>query len=348
MSGGRDDVRVAERRRVEPGRHETGDVRHIHHQQGADTVGDPAETLEVDDARVGAGAGHDHLGPNLDRQLLQGVVVDLLGHRIDAVGMDLEPLAAEVDRRAVGQVAAVGQVHAQDLVAHVQDGEVGGHVGLGAGVGLDVHVLGAGEEGQRPILGQSLGHVHELAAAVVALAGQALGVLVGERRALRLHHRGEGVVLAGDQLDLPALAIGLAANGRPQLGVDIGQPGPGDPLSSRDRHWWLLPGLAPARRGCHRHLTRDAIDRDAPIVADQTWRRVRRPNTASGPLPILSVAHEPCRGTFGTRGWAVSPSDISATTDTLCAEMFLASTPQSDWTPSHDLSRVADAAGTPA
>ena len=172
----------------------------------------------------------------------------------------------------------MGQVHAQDLVAGLEDREVGRHVGLRARMRLDVDVLGAGEEGQRAILGQPLGDVHELAAAVVALAGQALGVLVGERRTLRLHHRGEGVVLAGDHLDLPALAIGLAANGRPQLGVDIGQPGPGDPFSTCDRHRWLLPGLAPDRRGCRRYpLKAHAIDLVASIVADQTWRRLRQP-----------------------------------------------------------------------
>ena len=156
----------------------------------------------------------------------------------------------------------------------LEDDEVGRHVGLGAGVGLDVDVLGAGEEGQGAILGQPLGDVHEFAAAVVALAGQALGVLVGERRALGLHHGGEGVVLAGDQLDLPALAIGLAANGRPQLGVDIGQPGPGDPFSTCDRHRWLLTAVRAAVAGRRRRASTPGPApatrcRGRPIVADR-------------------------------------------------------------------------------
>ena len=218
-------------------------------------MGDLAEALEVERARVGARAGHDHLRLDFGRLLFEGVVVDLLGLLVDAVGGEVVQLAAEVDRRAVGKMAAVGKVHPQDLVAGAQDREVGGHVGLRAGVGLDVHVLGAGEEGKRPLLGQALGHVHEFAAAVVALARQTFGVLVGERRTLSLHHRGEGVVLAGDHLDLPALAIGLAANGRPQLRVDIGQPGPGDPFSTCDRHRWLLlrrGRAAPRRRATPR------------------------------------------------------------------------------------------------
>ena len=64
----------------------------------------------------------------------------------------------------------MGQVHAEDPVAGLEDAEVGGHVGLGAGVGLDVDVLGAGEEGQGPLDREVLRDVHELAAAVVALA----------------------------------------------------------------------------------------------------------------------------------------------------------------------------------
>ena len=114
------------------------------------------------------------------RLRLHRVVVDPLGVLADAVGVDLVQPAGEVERHAVGQVAAVGEVHAQDPVAGLEHAEVGGHVGLGAGVGLDVDVLGAREEGQRALLGEPLGDVHELAAAVVALARQALGVLVGE------------------------------------------------------------------------------------------------------------------------------------------------------------------------
>ena len=72
------------------------------------------------------------------------------------------------------------------------------------GVRLDVDVVGAREQRQRAVAGEVLGDVHVLAAAVVALAGQALGVLVRQPRALRLEHRRVDVVLARDQLDLVA------------------------------------------------------------------------------------------------------------------------------------------------
>ena len=108
------------------------------------------------------------------------------------------------------------------------------------GVGLDVHVLGAGEEAERPVAGEVLGDVDELAAAVVALAGQALGVLVGQPAALGLHHRRGGVVLGGDQLDLVVLATALALHRGPQLRIEIGDRGISGPDLVRDPHRALL------------------------------------------------------------------------------------------------------------
>ena len=102
--------------------------------------------------------------------------------------------AADVDRRAVGQVAALVQAHAEDGVAGVEHGQVGGQVGVGAGVGLDVGVLGA-EQLAGPPPGQVLDLVDDAVAAVVPLAGVALRVLVGEHRPGGGHHRPRGEIL---------------------------------------------------------------------------------------------------------------------------------------------------------
>ena len=118
------------------------------------------------------------LGLCLVGQALHRVVVDLFVG-VQAVAHDLEPLAAHVQRHAVGQVAAFGQAHAHDGVAGLQQAEEHGLVGLRAGVGLHVGVLGA-EQLLDAVDGQLLDDVDVLAAAVVALAGIALGVLVGE------------------------------------------------------------------------------------------------------------------------------------------------------------------------
>ena len=60
----------------------------------------------------------------------------------------------------------------------------------------------------RSCLAEGLDLVDDLVATVVARAGEALGVLVGEAGAQRLHHGGAGEVLRRDQLDAAAVAGG--------------------------------------------------------------------------------------------------------------------------------------------
>src|SRR5207253_2409806 len=66
----------------------------------------------------------------------------------------------------------------------------------------------------------------------------ALRVLVRRRRSDRLEHRRPGEVLRRDQLDLAALAFGLALEERSEVRVDVGQPGGGEVLKRlvRDGH----------------------------------------------------------------------------------------------------------------
>ena len=58
-----------------------------------DFVADFPQPREVDDARVGAAARHDHFGPYPPGLLRHGVVVDALRLLVDAVVLELEPLA---------------------------------------------------------------------------------------------------------------------------------------------------------------------------------------------------------------------------------------------------------------
>ena len=122
----------------------------------------------------------------------------------------------------MGQMAAGRQGHAHEGVAGLQQRQEHGLVGLRAGMRLDV-----GEGAAEQLLGaldrQLLGDVDEFAAAVIAPAGIALGVFVGEHRALRLEHRARDDVLRGDQLDLVLLAAQLVADRRRDLGIDFGK-----------------------------------------------------------------------------------------------------------------------------
>src|SRR5437660_64921 len=83
-------------------------------------------------------------------------------------------------------------------VAVLGNGLVNGGIGLAAGVGLDVHMRRS-EELPGPVDGEAFDLVHDLAAAVVALAGIALGVLVREQRPERLQDGRAGEVLRGNE-----------------------------------------------------------------------------------------------------------------------------------------------------
>jgi len=114
----------------------------------------------------------------------------------------------------------VVEIHAQDAVAGLEQRVVGGRVGLGARVRLHVDVLGA-EQLLCPRDRQLLGHVHVLAATVVALARVALGVLVGEHRALAVEDRLGNEVLRGDHLQRGLLAAGLVLEDLRNLGIHL-------------------------------------------------------------------------------------------------------------------------------
>jgi hypothetical protein len=191
---------------------------------------------EVDDPRIGAGAADDQLGPDLLGLPLERVIVDPLVVAADTVPVDLEVATAEVERHPMGQMTALIELHPEDPIAGADRAQIRGHVGLGARVALDVDVLRPREQLERTLLGEPLGDVNELAPAVVALAGQALGVLVRQPAALGLEHGRIDVVLAGDELDLVVLPAALADHRRPQLGVDSGDRGPGESRGSGGGH----------------------------------------------------------------------------------------------------------------
>ena len=162
----------------------------------------------------------EHLRLVLVRERVDFVVVDE-AVRVDAVLHRVEELAGDVDLRAVRQVAAVRERHAEDRVAGLQQREVHGLVRLRARMRLHVRVAGA-EQLLDALDREALGDVDVFAAAVVALAGIAFGVLVGQHRALRLEHARARVVFRRDQLDVIFLAAALGGDRLGQLVVVAG------------------------------------------------------------------------------------------------------------------------------
>ena len=156
----RDEIGVRHRARMDAGGDQAGDVRHVGEDRRADAIGCRADAREIDDARIRARADDDHLRLVLVGEPIELVVVDPLVGLADAVRDDRVELAGEVQRMAVGQVAAVREVHPEDGVARLQQREVHGHVGLRARMRLHVGVVGA-EQRRRAGDRRALGDVDE-------------------------------------------------------------------------------------------------------------------------------------------------------------------------------------------
>ncbi len=115
----------------------------------------------------------------------------------------------------------MGQAHPENGVARFQRREKNRLVRLGPGMRLDVGEIGA-EQLFRPVDRQPFDDVDIFAAAVVAPAGVALRVLVGELRALRRQDGRARIVLGGDELDVVFLPLVLGGNGSPDVGIVLG------------------------------------------------------------------------------------------------------------------------------
>ena len=153
----------------------------VEEQQGTRLVGDGPELFGVDLPGIGGGAADDHLRLVFHGEALHLGEVDPLGVLVDPVGDYVVELAREIDRGAVGEMPSVGEVHGQDGVARLENGEVDGHVRLGPRMGLDIHVVAA-EELLRPVPGEVLRPVHHVAAAVIPGMGVPFRILVGHNR----------------------------------------------------------------------------------------------------------------------------------------------------------------------
>ena len=207
---------VRQRARMKPRGDQAGEMRHVDHEIGADAVGDLAEAREVDDARIGRAAGDDHRRLVLLGEPLDLVIVDAVVVGAHAILHGVEPFAGEVGRRAVGEMAAGGEAMPMMVSPGLQQRQHDGLVGLAARMRLHIGE-GAVEQALGAVDGQLLDHVDILAAAVIAPAGIAFGIFVGEQRACGVEHGLGDDVLRGDQLDLVLLALGLVLDRAPDL-----------------------------------------------------------------------------------------------------------------------------------
>ena len=107
------DVGMGDGAGMQAGGHQTGDVGHVHQQDGPDLIGDGPENGRSRSCGGSAGPGHDGgriVLPGKGARLRHSRCSRLLLH---AVGYEGEQLAGEVHRAAVGEVPAMRKVHAQ-------------------------------------------------------------------------------------------------------------------------------------------------------------------------------------------------------------------------------------------
>src|SRR6185312_3775177 len=184
-----------------------GNVRHVDEQLRPDLLRDLGECGEIDRACIRARTSDDHLRTALARNRTKHVVIDVTGVVHTIVNRVVQQ-TREIDRRSVREVPTLRQVQAQHQVARLEEGEIHRGVCLCARVRLHVRVLGV-EQLLRAIDRDLLDAIHHFAATVVALAGKPFGVLVGKRRTHRLQDCERNKVLARNELETVALALGL-------------------------------------------------------------------------------------------------------------------------------------------
>jgi len=205
---------------VNSARDQAGIVSHVDHEQRADFFGDLGELAVVDFARVSAGSGDDEFRFVLTSQRGDVVEVDLMVVFADSVRHGVVDFAGEVDLRSVSQMPAVVETHRQVSVARIQYGQVDRHVGLRAGVRLDVGVVGT-EQFAGSVTSDGLDDVDILAAAVVSLFRVTFSVFIGQAGAGCFHDGGAGVIFRRNQLQALFLTDFFGLNGGPDIGISL-------------------------------------------------------------------------------------------------------------------------------
>ena len=163
-------------------------------------------------------------GSHLFGLLCDFIHIDDLVLAPHGVVRSLEPFAGHVDRRAMGEMSAGGEIEAHEGIAGLQQRQEHRLVHLAARIGLHVGELGA-EQFLGAVDRQRFHHIDPFAAAVIAIARIAFGIFVGQHRTLRFQHRAADDVFRRDQLDLMALAAEFALDRGGDIRIGLGERG---------------------------------------------------------------------------------------------------------------------------
>ena len=112
-----------------------------HYQPGFYLIGNGAEAVPVNHAGISREPGHNHFGLMFLRQGLHLVIINLASGVVQAVLHRAVQATGKTHLGPVGQVTTIGQTHAQDGVAGLQQGHIHCGVGLGPGVRLYIGIV---------------------------------------------------------------------------------------------------------------------------------------------------------------------------------------------------------------
>ena len=154
----------------------------------------------------------------LARERAHFVEVDQFGILPHAVRDRVVEFAGETDLRAVREVAAVRERHAEHRDRPAATAHEDRHIGLRAGVRLHVGVIGAEDRFQTGDR-ENLRLVDPFASAVIPFARITFGVLVGHDARVGFANRLAGVVLRRYQLEVVALTLLLTGDGGKDFGI---------------------------------------------------------------------------------------------------------------------------------
>ncbi len=162
-------------------------VCHIYHKYSSYFVGKGTHAGVVPFTGIGACSADNQFGTFAAANFFHLLVVDAAGFGVHSVFKGVVHEAGEVHGAAVGEVAAMAQVEADEFVAGLKAGKEHGHIGLRARVGLHVGVFSA-KKLLDAFYRERFNLVYNLATAVIASAGIAFGIFVGQARAHGAHH----------------------------------------------------------------------------------------------------------------------------------------------------------------
>ena len=237
------------------GGNQTGNVGDVCQQVSPNLIGDAAESSPIWHPRVGSVTGYDHFRRTFPRNPSDLIVVQAFCDRVDRVMEGIVKQTGTVDGRAMGQVAAMQQIHSQNVIARFNQGGIDRRVGRCARKRLHVHPqvvcakIICSEQLSSAALGQCFHNVDIFHAFVIALiamtavaaeligviqnfflrlgagfgSGIAFGVNIGEGRTQKLAYRQRSCALTGDHNQAAGLALSFKICQLLQIGVIIFQ-----------------------------------------------------------------------------------------------------------------------------